>query len=112
MAPEVLVGLPYVPASADIFAAGYILFTIYSGLPPFNCAGDNFYKEILNGNLGTFWARAAQGIRKKRDFFSESFKNLINSMLHPDPDRRATIATILQDPWYLSEDVSTPEEAK
>ncbi len=66
----------------------------------------------MNGNLGTFWARAAQGIRKKRDFFSESFKNLINSMLHPDPDRRATIATILQDPWYLSEDVSTPEKAK
>lgn len=33
-------------------------------------------------------------------------------MLHPDPARRATCQTILQDPWYLNEDVSTPEDAR
>ncbi len=75
----------YVPASVDIFTAGYILFAMYSGVPPFNDAGDNFYKEIVLGNHEKFWATAAKNIQKNMDFFPESFKKLINSMLHPDP---------------------------
>lgn len=45
-------------------------------------------------------------------YFSIEFKNLINSMIHPDPERRATLDTILQDPWYLKTDVSTKDEAR
>ncbi len=100
MPPEVWADLYYVPASVDIFTAGYILFTMYSGAPPFNNAGDNFYNEILKGNLGTFWAKAAKNIEKNDDYFSESFKNLINSMLHPHPVKRATLETIKKEPWF------------
>ena len=33
-------------------------------------------------------------------------------MLHPDHTRRATLETILLDPWYLNENVATPEEVR
>ena len=46
------------------------------------------------------------------DYFSVEFKNLSNSMIHPDPQKRATLETILQDPWYLQSDISTQEDAK
>lgn len=57
MSPELYAGRAYVPASADIFAAGFILFTIYSGKPPYNRAirSDYFYGMIMNGNLEEFW---------------------------------------------------------
>lgn len=38
MAPEILQNQPYHAFLADIFALGVILFTIYSGHPPFNIA--------------------------------------------------------------------------
>jgi hypothetical protein len=38
MSPELYARQKYVPALADIFAAGYILFAMYSGSPPFECA--------------------------------------------------------------------------
>lgn len=42
----------YVPASSDIFAAGCILFAMYSGRLPFGLPtrGDDFYRYIFNGN--------------------------------------------------------------
>ena len=35
MPPEVVAREEYVPAKFDIFSAGVILFTLYSGFPPF-----------------------------------------------------------------------------
>lgn len=51
MAPEVLDRREYVPASADIFSAGVILFTLYTGNPPFKRANneDTHYKMIIDG---------------------------------------------------------------
>jgi serine/threonine protein kinase len=49
---------------------------------------------------------------KSIDYFSEDFKNLINSMLHSVPEKRATLETILKDPWFLKDEVSTLLEAK
>lgn len=51
MSPELFLGLEYVPASADIFAAGYILFAIITGSKPFEIAhiSDKYYRLILNG---------------------------------------------------------------
>jgi len=51
MAPEVLDREKYVPASADIFSAGVILFTLYTGLPPFKRANkeDDSYQMIIEG---------------------------------------------------------------
>jgi serine/threonine protein kinase len=51
MPPEVLDKLDYVPASSDIFAAGVILFTLYSGVRPFKRANkeDQSYKMIIDG---------------------------------------------------------------
>jgi serine/threonine protein kinase len=95
--PEIHLNLPYVPAKSDIFAAGYILFTLITGTPPINYAGekDFFYKEIMSGNFPRFWLIQKKYLGKNDDYFSDDFKNLINSMLHSDPNKRATLETIL-----------------
>ena len=38
MAPEIFLWRPYLPAPADIFALGIILFILRTGHPPFNSA--------------------------------------------------------------------------
>jgi|LauGreDrversion4_2_1035121.scaffolds.fasta_scaffold558837_1 serine/threonine protein kinase len=57
MSPELFLGLEYVPASADIFATGYILFALYCGCKPFDYAhkSDLYYSSIWNGNTEDFW---------------------------------------------------------
>jgi hypothetical protein len=66
MPPELIGRRDYVPASADIFAAGFILFTMYSGKRPFLQAdrADQWYREIINGNLASFWERSATNARR------------------------------------------------
>lgn len=65
MSPELYARKKYVPALADIFAAGYILFAMYSGSPPFECAklDDYAYGLIMNRNLAGFWALSSAGRR-------------------------------------------------
>jgi 5'-AMP-activated protein kinase, catalytic alpha subunit len=95
--PEIHLNLPYVPAKSDIFAAGYILFTLITGKPPINYAkvDDYFYNAIMRGNFPRFWLKQTKRLGKNDDYFSDDFKNLINSMLHSDPNKRATLETIL-----------------
>ena len=52
-------GKPYVPSSFDIFSAGYILFALFTGRPPFGFAinNDDYYKEIINGNFTNYWIK-------------------------------------------------------
>jgi serine/threonine protein kinase len=96
MPPEVVARKEYIPAKFDIFSAGVILFTLYTGFPPFNSAAedDQFYKEIINGNIDKFWEDTVRERRKKSDFYSKDFQDLINSMLHPNPSERATLESI------------------
>jgi serine/threonine protein kinase len=51
--PEMHERKPYVPASLDLFTAGYILFALMTGVPPFSFAikKDGSYKHIIDGNF-------------------------------------------------------------
>jgi 5'-AMP-activated protein kinase catalytic alpha subunit len=57
MSPELLAKKAYDPASADIFAAGAILFIFYAGYPAFGKANtsDEWYKLVIKGNVDFFW---------------------------------------------------------
>jgi len=114
MPPEVIAREEYVPAKYDIFSAGVILFTLYSGFPPFKSAAqdDPNYKEIISGNFDKFWAEIVKERRKKSDFYPKDFQNLINSMLHYNPSERATLKTIVESSWYKNEEISTIEEVR
>lgn len=57
MAPEIHLKLPYSGVSVDLFAAGIILFIMYSGTPPFNKADpkDNYFKQLCTNKHDLFW---------------------------------------------------------
>lgn len=95
MAPEIHARQKYSGRSVDLFAAGIILFIMYSGSPPFSRADlrDPYYKLHTNGKQDTFW-QAHSKHKNNKDFYSETFKDLINLMFSYDPNKRPTIEQI------------------
>lgn len=61
----------YNGTKTDLFAAGVMLFIMYSGSPPFESAqpADRVYNLIRNGNWKVFWN--AHSKRKPQGFFTE-----------------------------------------
>lgn len=81
MAPEILLKEPYQGHVVDLFALGIILFILYSGHRPFNCAkiNDSHYKLIATNRADLFWKYHSS--KKVPGFYSDSFKDLITNML-------------------------------
>jgi len=90
MAPEIR-NKNYDGKKIDLFAAGIILFILYSGSPPFEKAlpTDPYYKVFSNKNYQVFWN--AHSKKKPEGFYTPEFKNLIERMLCPKPEERLTI---------------------
>lgn len=111
MAPELRLKEPYSGSAVDIFACGIVLFMMVSGTPPFDNAlpDDNYYKLIWKNSHSDFW-KAHEKFKVpapgQKNFYSEDFRSLINSMFAPNPDQRLTIAEIMAHPWYKGETCS------
>ena len=103
-APEVRNGTCSDLAAADVFSAGVILYAFRAIEFPFiemknHDSGDyRCYSYFLKNNKG-FWQKRAE-LKKSNTFFSPEFIQLVNSMLHPKPHRRATIQEIKGCKWY------------
>jgi len=106
MAPEIGAKIAYSGVSVDLFAAGIILFIIFTGGPPFSKADpkDPYYKLMCTNKHETFWAAHSRG--KPKDFFSSDFKSFINSMLAVDSKQRMSISEIVSHPWMKGPMVS------
>lgn len=93
MAPEIHADKPYKGEAVDLFASAIILFIMVSGTPPFNQAkpDEYYYKYIYNNNWAKFWPYHYQGKPSKQNFYSDSFKDLIQSMLAYEPSKRFTL---------------------
>jgi len=109
MAPEILARQSYMGHSVDLFAVGIILFIIYAGHPPFRQAdpSDPHYKLISNNRSDFFWKKHSES--KPAGYYSDSFKDLITSMLQRNPNQRLSMADIIGHPW-LQGQTSTQEE--
>lgn len=100
MAPELLYHKAYDGKKADVFAAGVILFVLYSGHPPFNQATehDPYYKTFVKANE-KFWDFHSKQNQKRN--YSPEFKELINNMLAFNPSNRWNFEEIAaKSAWF------------
>jgi protein-serine/threonine kinase len=96
-APELVISEgPYVGSAVDIWSCGVILYAMFSGyyLPfdddPANPDGDNInllYRYIVNTPLSF------------PDYISSEARDLLSSMLVPDPSHRTTLYDVMHHPW-------------
>jgi|TARA_B110000285_G_scaffold183275_1_gene207374 5'-AMP-activated protein kinase, catalytic alpha subunit len=88
-APEMIKGERYLGLGADIWSSGVILYAMVCGYLPFEDQNTKkLYQKILKADY------------KLPSFLSEEAKDLINSILNPDPTQRFTIKDIRNHPWY------------
>jgi len=76
---------------------------MFAGGPPFEKAvpGDPYYKVLAAKNYNVFWG--AHSKRKPAEFFSDSFKDLMNRMLALKAEERLDINGIKDHAWYKGE---------
>lgn len=62
MAPELLLNLEYSGTAVDLFAAGIVLFIMFSGTPAFGTAipSDAYYRLICTNKHNVFWGAHAR----------------------------------------------------
>ncbi|XP_066598928.1 ribosomal protein S6 kinase 2 beta [Prorops nasuta] len=103
VAPEVLKRQGY-DAACDIWSLGVLLYIMLAGYTPFgNNPGDSA-TDILD-RIGSGYIDVESGVWCQ---ISSEAKELVKRMLHVDPNRRPTAASILKYPWicnrkYLSQ---------
>ena len=97
MAPEIHLKMPYQGDKVDIFAAAIILFIMVAQHPPFTTAQpqDPFYKCMAANRSDVFWKIHSKNKPGGDKFFSNEFKELLQSMLALDPNNRPSIQEIL-----------------
>ncbi|KAL6660110.1 hypothetical protein ACP70R_002232 [Stipagrostis hirtigluma subsp. patula] len=89
IAPEVINSKGYDGAKADIWACGVILYVLLAGFLPFqdkNLMG--MYKKICKAEL------------KWPSWFSSDARKLLRRILHPNPNKRISVAEIMENPWF------------
>lgn len=96
MAPEVLASKTYKGVEADLFAAAVILFILLTQHPPFVRAEatDRYYKVIAAGRWDEFWDVHAD------EQLPESFIDLFQRMVSPDPADRLSLADVRAHEWF------------
>lgn len=101
MAPEFHLKVPYLGTQVDIFAAGVVLFILFTGRPPFSEATpqDSFYSNFFSGDVAKFW----RNIKNKYQDLEADFADLVTQMLAKNPDERPTTAQVLQHSWFSGE---------
>lgn len=114
-APELKACKDNVGPSADIYAAGIILFVLKCGgvIPH---AEDELYKgvnllELLNTNPTEFFKKHSTIQNQNLSFFDEDFKSLFVAMTKPEAGQRCTIKDVKKSKWYNGP-VYTKEELK
>lgn len=103
-APEVVKGNCTNLGATDIYSAGVILYAMKAKEFPFLESEDLENKDprcywTYAKNPKAYWEMKI-GLRRSKDFFSPNFMELINGMVHPDPEIRFKIKDIKASRWY------------
>ena len=90
---------------SDIFSLGAVLFNLVTGVCGFATSkqNDKYYKHIRNKNYEKYW-------KKFEDYkLSEDFKELYQSMIAYEPEKRPSFEKILESNW-LKETISEDDK--
>ena len=91
MCPEIVLKKDYVGPPTDVWATGILLYALLCGHFPFKGASDkDLYKKISKGQYSP------------PDHMSREARNFLARMLVVEPERRATVPQLLEDPWLRS----------
>ena len=112
-APEVVSGECQNLAAADIFSAGILLYTFLAQEFPFaeleeGESEDDMCYSFFCAHNRTFWRKRAQ-TKGDESFFSSDIVQLINGMVHPNPDKRFSLQQIKASKWYMGPILSQVE---
>lgn len=89
VAPEVINNKGYDGAKADLWSCGVILYVLMAGYLPFEDSSLTvLYKKIHKADFTC------------PPWFSSSAKKLINRILDPNPQKRITIAEVIENDWF------------
>uniref|UniRef100_A0A0D9XDS4 non-specific serine/threonine protein kinase n=1 Tax=Leersia perrieri TaxID=77586 RepID=A0A0D9XDS4_9ORYZ len=98
VAPEVLARNGYDGAKADIWSCGVILYVLLAGALPFR-----------DENLVSMYRKMRRGDFCFPAWVTSDARRLIRMLLDPNPATRATVAGILDSPWFRkAAPVATP----
>ena len=99
---EQMQGDPLTPAS-DLFSFGVIFYEMLSGRLPYkNDTFDGVYHEKMTGDLLSLKLAAKRQLPPR-------VVQVVDGLLHPDPDARPTIEEIVNELWQKS---TTPKERR
>ena len=108
--PEMHEKVPHCPQSADLFAAGIILFAMVTGVDPFQTAEqkDPLYRLHIRREYDRFWNHYERFIQKQdAEFrFQKSFKDLLNQIWEYDVEKRYKLQDIQSHEWFVGETVN------
>ena len=100
MAPEVIMQTGH-GRSADIWSIGCTVVEMYTGKPPFT--------EFTTAAAVMFHIAASTEMPSFPEFVSEGCKKFLYKCFIRDPNLRATVDDLLNDPWILQTDESDDE---
>ncbi|KAL5569613.1 hypothetical protein UlMin_026188 [Ulmus minor] len=89
VAPEVVCRKAYEGAKADIWSCGVILFVLLAGYLPFQ-----------DSNLMYLYKKIGKAEYKCPNWFSNEARKLLSRILNPDPNKRISIAKIMEHTWF------------
>ncbi|KAI9317473.1 kinase-like domain-containing protein [Dichotomocladium elegans] len=87
--PEIVNGVPYNGAAADIWSCGIVLYALLCGHLPFD-----------DGNIRELLIKVRAGKYNLPNFLSSNARDLLQKILVVHPEQRYTMSQIQQHPWF------------
>lgn len=98
MAPEIILNTPYQGNVVDLYSLGVIIFSMFSGHPPFTKAHDSdSHFKLMHKNPAKYWEKIE--FIKKSGFYSPEYKQFISGMLAMQPSARPSMSDLIGHKW-------------